>query len=166
MKRMLGLAVLAGAAALTILAVTAFGGTTHRAQPTGVTITPLAHATIADGVNASSSGIKIKTHGPKDMLVTSIAVDPGGSFGWHTHPGPVLVSVAAGTLTLYHAEHHRHCHRDTVTAGQGFIEDGGDVHLARNEATTPVQLYVTFLARPGTTEFLTEVATPAACRGI
>jgi hypothetical protein len=32
MKRMLGLAVLAGAAALTILAVTAFGGTTHRAQ--------------------------------------------------------------------------------------------------------------------------------------
>ena len=47
MKRMLGLAVLAGAAALTVLAVTALGGTAHRAQPTGVTITPLAHATIA-----------------------------------------------------------------------------------------------------------------------
>ena len=76
MKRMLGLAVLAGAAALTVLAVTAFGGTAHRAQPTGVTITPLAHATIAARVNTSSSGIKIKTHGPKDMLVTSIVVDP------------------------------------------------------------------------------------------
>jgi quercetin dioxygenase-like cupin family protein len=166
MKRMLGVAVLVGAAALTVLAVTAFGGTAHRAQPTGVTITPLAHATIATPVRTSSSGIQIKTHGPKDMLVTSIVVDPGGSFGWHTHPGPVLVSVAAGTLSLYHAEHRRHCHRDTVTAGQGFIEDGGDVHLARNEGTTPVQLYVTFLARPGTTEFLTEVAAPAACSGL
>ena len=166
MKRMLGLAVLAGTAALTTLAVTAFGGTAHRAQPTGVTITPLAHATIAAPVNASSAGIKIKTHSPKDMLVTSIAVDPGGSFGWHTHPGPVLVSVAGGTLSLYHAEHRHHCHRDTVTAGQGFIEDGGDVHLARNEGTTPVQLYVTFLAPTGTTEFLTEAATPAACRGL
>ena len=53
-----------------------------------------------------------------------------------------------------------------INAGQGFIEDGGDVHLARNEGTTPVQLYVTFLARPGTTEFLTEVPAPAGCRGL
>ena len=35
MRRMLGLAVLAGAAALAVLAVTAFGGTAHRAQPIG-----------------------------------------------------------------------------------------------------------------------------------
>jgi hypothetical protein len=77
----------------------------------------------------------------------------------------VLVSVAAGTLSLFHAEHRR-CQRETVTAGQGFIEDGGDVHLARNEGTSPVQLYVTFLARPGTTEFLTEVPAPAGCRGL
>ena len=75
------------------------------------------------------------------------------------------MSVASGTLSLYHAE-RRHCHRETVTAGEGFIEDGGDVHLARNEGTTPVQLYVTFLARPGTTEFLTEVAAPKACAGL
>ena len=123
----------------------------------GVTITPLAHATIAARVHTKSGGIQIKTHRPKDMLVTSITVDPAGSFGWHTHPGPVLVSVASGTLSLYHAE-HQHCDRDTIPAGQGFIEDGGDVHLARNEGTSTVQLYVTFLAPTGTTDFLTEVA--------
>ena len=162
---MFGFAVLAGATTLAVLAVTAVGGTAHRAQPTGVTITTLAHATIAARVHASSSGIQIKTHGPKDMLVTSITVDPSGSFGWHTHPGPVLVSVASGTLSLYHAEHHQ-CHRETITAGQGFIEAGGDVHLARNEGTSTVQLYVTFLAPTGTTEFLTEVAAPAACSGL
>ena len=130
-----------------------------------MTITPLAHAAIAARVHTKSGGIQIKTHGPKDMLVTSITVDPGGSFGWQTHPGPVPVSVAGGTLTLYDAEHH-HCARDTFTAGQGFIEDGGEVHLARNEGTSTVQLYVTFLAPTGTTEVLPEVAAPAACSGI
>jgi quercetin dioxygenase-like cupin family protein len=115
-------------------------------------------------VNAASSGIQIETDGPKDMLVTSIAVDPGGSFGWHTHPGPVLVSVATGTLTFYRAERHE-CQRGTFTAGQGFIEDGGDVHLARNETSDPVLLYVTFLAHTGTTAFLTEAPEPALCSG-
>jgi len=30
--------------------------------------------------------------------------------------------------------------RSTVTAGRAFVEDGGDVHLARNEGSSPVEL--------------------------
>lgn len=96
------------------------------------------------------------------MLATSITVAPGGTFGWHTHPGPVLVAVASGTLSLYEP-HHGGCPKHTVGAGHGFIEGGGDVHLARNEGSKPVQIYATFLARAGTTEFLTTVPEPAAC---
>jgi quercetin dioxygenase-like cupin family protein len=96
------------------------------------------------------------------MLVTAITVDPHGSFGWHTHPGPVLVAVGKGTLTVYEP-HGRHCSRSTVTAGQAFIEGGGDVHLARNEGSTPVELNATFLAPLGTTEFLTAVPRPKVC---
>jgi hypothetical protein len=74
----------------------------------------------------------------------------------------VLVAVSAGTLAVYQA--HRHgCPRSTVTAGQAFIEDGGDVHLARNEESEPVTLNATFLARPGTTEFLTPESRPPGC---
>ena len=128
----------------------------------GVHITPLADATIGSPVHTRSAGIKINTPGPREMLVTSITVDPGGSFGWHTHPGPVLVAVSSGTLALYQPDHGR-CPRSTITAGQGFIEDGGDVHLARNEGSDPVVLNATFLARTGTTVFLTPVPEPAVC---
>ena len=130
--------------------------------PSGVHITPLSHATLPSKVHADGAGIKITTNGPKDMLVTSITVDPGGSFGWHTHPGPVLVSVSSGTLSLDEPTRHGCSHAD-VTAGHGFIEGGGDVHLARNEGTTPVELNATFLARTGTTEFLTTVPRPRRC---
>jgi len=131
-------------------------------QAHGVHITPLVSATIGSQVHTHSAGIKINTPGPREMLVTSITVDPGGSFGWHTHPGPVLVAVSKGTLALYQPDRGR-CPRSTITAGHGFIEDGGDVHLARNEGSDPVELSATFLARTGTTVFLTSVPEPAAC---
>lgn len=130
--------------------------------PTGVQITPLAHGTIGGKVDAKNGGIQIKTKGPRDMLVTSISVDPGGSFGWHTHPGPVLVVVSAGTLNVYESKHGG-CVHSTVVAGQAFVEAGGDVHLARNEGTAPVQLAAIFLARTGTTDFLTPVPEPKGC---
>jgi quercetin dioxygenase-like cupin family protein len=99
------------------------------------------------------------------VLVTAITVDPGGSFGWHSHPGPVLVTVSKGTLVLYHAERHR-CLRMPFSAGQGFVETGGMVHVARNETTSPVELNATFLARPATKNFLVPEAHPAACPGV
>ena len=116
----------------------------RRAQ--GVHITPLSNGTIGASVHANAAGIEITTHGRKDMLVTAITVDPGGTFGWHSHPGPVLVAVSKGTLTVYDATKHG-CRRSTVTAGDAFVEDGHHVHLARNEGAVPVELNATFLAR-------------------
>jgi quercetin dioxygenase-like cupin family protein len=161
MKR-LGVVVAAAALAAAAPAAALVRHDDAPAGPSGVHITPLSHATLAPDVRAVGQGIRIRTTGPKDMLVTSITVDPGGSFGWHTHPGPVLVSVSSGTLTLYEPA-RRGCTHETVTAGHGFIEGGGDVHLARNEGSTPVELNATFLARTGTTEFLSTVPEPRHC---
>ena len=96
------------------------------------------------------------------MVVTSIVVDLGGAFGWHTQPGPVLVAVSAGTLALYQADRPG-CPRSTLSAGQVFVEAGGDVHLARNEGAEPTQLNAIFLAGMGTTGFLTTVPRPKRC---
>jgi quercetin dioxygenase-like cupin family protein len=131
--------------------------------PSGVSIEALVHATIADPVRVHSAGIKIRTKGSRDVLGTSITVAPGGTFGWHTHPGPVLVAVASGTLSLYEPHHHG-CAKRRVGAGEAFIEDGGHVHLARNEGSEPVRIYATFLARTGTTEFLMPARDPGTCR--
>jgi quercetin dioxygenase-like cupin family protein len=165
MKRsstLVGGAAVVAAAVVGVAATVALAGPSRSAEPSGVQITPLAQGTIGSKVHADSAGISIRTKGPRAMLVTSITVDPGGSFGWHTHPGPVLVAMSKGTLTVYHADGSR-CVRSTVTAGQAFVEDGRDVHLARNEGSAPVELNAIFLARTGTTEFLTTVPQPKGC---
>jgi quercetin dioxygenase-like cupin family protein len=123
------------------------------AGPQGVHITPLSKGTIGASVHADAAGIEFTTHGRKDLLITAITVDPGGSFGWHSHPGPVLVALSRGTLTVFDAT-RRGCRRSTVTAGDAFAEDSHHVHLARNEGAVPVELNATFLTRPGTTEYL------------
>lgn len=46
---------------------------------------------------------------------------------------------ARGEDAVYQADGSG-CPRSTVTAGQAFVEDGGDVHLARNEGSSPVEL--------------------------
>ncbi len=42
-----------------------------------------------------------KTKGSSDVYVQSNVWQPGGSTGWHTHPGHSLIIVTAGTLTAY-----------------------------------------------------------------
>ena len=42
-----------------------------------------------------------KTKGPSDLYIQNNVWAPGGSTGWHTHPGHSLIIVTAGTLTGY-----------------------------------------------------------------
>ena len=160
MKRLSTL--VAAIAAIVVSAVAATVVLAADGGPSGVRITPLSQGTIASKVRVNTAGIKIKTQGPRAMLVTSITVDPGGTFGWHTHPGPVLVAVSRGTLTLYRA-HGSDCVKSAASAGQAFVEPGGDVHLGRNEGSEPVELNAIFLAPVGTTEFLTPATQPKGC---
>jgi quercetin dioxygenase-like cupin family protein len=162
-RRLIPMASLAAIAAIAVSAIAANGEPSPSAGPSGVTINPLAHATIAHKVRVHSAGIKISTKGPRDLLTASITVDPAGSFGWHTHPGPVVVAVASGTLTLYEVHHHR-CTKQRIGPGRAFVENGGHLHLARNEGSDPVQIYATFLAPTNTKEFLTPAPDPGVCR--
>ena len=148
--------------ALAAAAIAMVANDSGPAGPSGVHIVPLSKGTLASSVHAKAAGIEITTNGRKDILVTEITVDPGGSFGWHSHPGPVLVAVGKGTLTVYDATKHG-CQRSIVSAGDAFIEDGHHVHLARNDGSAPVELNATFLARPGTTEYLKTEPAPPGC---
>jgi quercetin dioxygenase-like cupin family protein len=157
MKRLsiLGAAIVVAAVAATVV-LGADGGLS------GVQVTPLSQGTIHTKVKANTAGIKIRTLGPRFVLVTAITVDAGGTFGWHTHPGPVLVTVNKGTLTLYRA-HGKDCVKSTFGPGDAFVEQGGDVHLGRNEGSDPVELNATFLAPTGTTQFVKPQQEPKAC---
>ena len=74
-----------------------------------------------------------KTKGLSDLYVQSNVFQPGGSSGWHTHPGHSLIIVTAGTITAYEGDDPE-CKPKVYTEGMGFVDQGGDhVHLLRNE---------------------------------
>lgn len=78
-------------------------------------------------------------YGQTDVYVVDNKIDPGGTTGWHTHPGPSLILVVSGQVTNYTSE-DRNCAGHTYTAGQGFIDGGGnDEHTLRNNGTTEAE---------------------------
>jgi quercetin dioxygenase-like cupin family protein len=130
---------------------------------TGVTVEPLAQAEIASKVRAEGNGIQLRTNGPKATLTARVTLQPGGSLGWHSHPGPVLVTVEEGTFSLSQVENGR-CRTRRYGPEDAFVEDGGRVHLGRNETKQEVRVLATFLARMGTTAFTRPELTPEQCR--
>ena len=52
------------------------------------------------------------------MYVQSNVWQPGGSTGWHTHPGHSLIIVTAGTVTAYEGD-DPDCTPHVYTAGDG-----------------------------------------------
>ena len=83
--------------------------------------------------------LKLDTKGNSDVYVTRNAIAGGGTSGWHTHPGPSLILVVAGTVTNYTGD-DRHCASRVYTAGDGFIDPGsGDTHMLRNETGDPAE---------------------------
>ena len=79
--------------------------------------------------------LKMKVHGDSDLYVIQNTWPPGAHTGWHTHPGPSMITVISGELTAYDAS-DRTCTSHVYHAGETFTDIGcGDVHLVRNEGT-------------------------------
>jgi quercetin dioxygenase-like cupin family protein len=106
----------------------------------------------------------VNTRGESDVWILENRIAPGGSFGWHSHPGPSLVVVKTGALTLYRANDPS-CKPQLVEAGSGFVDPGGDVHLVRNEGSVETVVYVMSLV-PHSSARKTDQPQPANCPGI
>jgi len=114
------------------------------------------------GVLENQHRLKIKSDA-SDVVVQQITIAPGGHTGWHSHPGPVVVLVTAGELTLYQGS-DRKCMAHAFSAGESFIDRGrGNVHIARNEGAEPVVLYATYLDVPVGGAFRIDAADPGNC---
>jgi hypothetical protein len=114
----------------------------------------------------SKSGVHLKTKGSVDVATQQIVMAGGGSTGWHSHPGPVLVTVKSGALRLIYADDLT-CRGTLYEAGESFIDRGDAVtHIARNESPTdPVEFWATYLVpgAPGT-GFRNDVSpAPSSC---
>jgi quercetin dioxygenase-like cupin family protein len=96
------------------------------------------------------------------MILESIKIAPGGSFGWHTHGSAVAVVVTGGTLTVFDPT-VASCKPFKVSKGQSFVEPANHVHLARNDGTARVTLYAMYLGVPNPAKANVTVASPAGC---
>lgn len=83
--------------------------------------------------------VKLKTKGNSDVYVIRNTFAAGGSSGWHTHPGPSLITVTKGQITAYEGDDPT-CTPTVYGMGEGFVDPGdGHVHLLRNETTEPAE---------------------------
>jgi quercetin dioxygenase-like cupin family protein len=101
---------------------------------------------IARGTTPGQFKIKLQdSSSPADAAILQVTQAPGGHSGWHAHPGPAVVIVKSGELTIQQA---KDCSSTTYTAGQVAIEPAGHVHIARNTGPTTLELWITFLDVP------------------
>ena len=151
----------------------------HATAPSGVTFTVLNRATVREfdarrrfrdsrdepTQQPQSLIWKIELEATRmiDVVTVLFTVQSGGHSGWHTHPGPALFTVSAGTLTMYEGADPS-CTPQVFPTGTGSIEaDTGDhIHLLRNETGTVAQTIVTFLVPVGA-QIRTDLPDPGNC---
>lgn len=79
------------------------------------------------------------------MVTAEVRWEPGGTSGWHRHPGVVFVSVLEGEIEV---TWERDCVPRTYSAGEGFF-DPGVVHKADNLSDEGgARAYAIFLGIP------------------
>ena len=119
---------------------------------TGTTSTLIGRATFNESfkVKRREEGWKVEVDARPalDVAVQQIVFQPGGQSGWHSHPGPVFISVVAGQMTFYESD-DPDCAPTIRNAGEGYLDVGDHAHIARNETSQPATNVVTYLAPPG-----------------
>jgi quercetin dioxygenase-like cupin family protein len=138
---------------------------------TTLTVTPseatppsgLTNINLARGTDTSRGTIPLRFG--TDIAMSQITVNPGGSSGWHSHPGGAIIIVKEGTLTTYRSV-GRKCEATTYSAGQAFIERPGEVDQVLNTGSVPYVLYVTFPRVPPGGSTRTDEPNPGTCPGI
>jgi len=141
------------AVASTILAVLVLGpaGAT---PPAGFTPTLLARA-----LTEQVGGMKFQAGGPVDIYSVDVNFDPGGTSGWHSHPGFVFVTVTVGTLTRYVSD----CDKRRYTVGQVIVERPNQVLVVRNETSGSAEAITTQFFPGGTLNTRIDQPQPAHC---
>jgi quercetin dioxygenase-like cupin family protein len=98
-----------------------------------------ADATPGSGVSAVT--LFDYTVGDTQYVLREITIAPGGSTGWHEHPGTLHGVVTKGVLSHFDAT----CKTDGVyKAGQSVSEGSDYVHIGKNLGTVPMVLDVLY----------------------
>ena len=104
-------------------------------------------------------GLLLKTKDATDIAVDRLTVAPGGFSGWHSHVGPVFVTVVSGEITVYQ---QADCSYQTYRAGDAFIEKAQRAHFVKNNTGTPAE-FVAIQIVPTGALFRVDEQPPTTC---
>src|SRR5712692_4278516 len=135
-----------------LLCMLVFGtcATTRAEPPVGVTPTLIGRATYSAFNLQTDPGFlefSAEAKRPIDIVVRTHDYAPGSSTGWHTHPGPVFITVLEGKVTFYEYGDPT-CTPKVVSKGGGYV-DTGRGHIGRNESGAPAKDVTVFFAPVG-----------------
>ena len=135
------------------------------ANPTASQAAALAkyQARLADYEARYAVAIDMRASQSTNVKTTYSRVPPSATFeaGWHYHNGPVIVTVTAGTLTLFDSK----CASWDIVAGHSYIESPNQVINAKalpakNSVVDNVEWFTTRLYSNGAID---PVPVPAPC---
>ena len=92
---------------------------------------------------------RINTKGASDVYVLQNTIVPGGTFGWHSHPGPEPRDRQVRHGDVLHGDDPDLHARTSCRPGQGFVDNGHDTHVVRNEGTVHLVTVVVSLVPAG-----------------
>ena len=146
---------------LSVLALISSAMIAWASSPVGVTPTLLSRGTyeefhIKTG-HHSLVEFEAKAKSDVDIVVRRHDYTPHGNTGWHTHPGPVFITVVQGQLTFYEYDDPT-CSAKIVDAGHGYV-DTGRGHIGLNE-TDEIAQDISVILAPVGMGFRSELAAP------
>jgi hypothetical protein len=117
-------------------------------------------------VHDKSMDLKLHAAQATDVAVVKATLDPGGTTGWHGHPGPSIVIVKSGAIEMREPAGHDHgrghgaeCSIQRFGPGSAFVHPEHE-HTFVNVAEGVSELYVVYLVPAGAAPLLNDVATP------
>ena len=107
-----------------------------------------------DGFSAA-----VETEGAANFIVQDVIFGPGGTTGWHKHPGVLLLSLTAdsGSVDWYDAN----CVKHVYNAGDSWTE-GTTLHDVVNNSSSNAHFIVTYIVAKGVNKRTDEPAPSCA----
>lgn len=146
--------------ATAVIAVTGTGLTAAVATPASrASRTPISRGAV---LVTEEAAVTFKSG--RDAEVVKLALEPGGSTGWHSHPSPGIFLVDKGTMSSYGLDGAA-CQAIHIAAGQGqFVsEHPHHAHLIRNDATERLEFTVAYFNVPPGQATRIDAERPAEC---
>jgi len=123
-------------------------GILYNVVPVTGTVDHDVHARAHVNLPGSEEGFSaaVETDGAANFIVQDVIFAPGGTTGWHKHPGVLLLSLTAdsGSVDWYDAN----CVKHVYKAGDSWTE-GTTLHDVVNNSSANAHFIVTYIVAKG-----------------